>query len=128
MVLRGPARHGTCGWVRPCAAVLCGGGTRAQPRWVAAGGTGRHRARQQSPAICDHLVCAGGDPRGDLPLGAAPGNVGHRPSSEDSMTAYQSLEARFRREALLGEAKDMLNWDTATLMPEGAAPARAEQV
>ena len=44
------------------------------------------------------------------------------------MTAYQSLEARFRREALLDEARAMLNWDTATLMPEGAAPARAEQI
>jgi len=44
------------------------------------------------------------------------------------MTPYQTLEARFRRTALLGEAQAMLNWDSATLMPEGAAPARAEQV
>jgi hypothetical protein len=44
------------------------------------------------------------------------------------MTAYQTLEARFRRESLLGEAQAMLNWDSATLMPEGAASSRAEQI
>ncbi|MGH7123162.1 MAG: carboxypeptidase M32, partial [Stellaceae bacterium] len=43
------------------------------------------------------------------------------------MTPYQSLETRFRRLGTLGEAVAMLQWDSATQMPEGAAPARAEQ-
>ena len=44
------------------------------------------------------------------------------------MTPYQTLETRFRRLGALGEAAAMLNWDSATLMPTGAAPARADQV
>ncbi len=44
------------------------------------------------------------------------------------MTPYQTLESRFRRLGALGEAAAMLNWDSATLMPSGAAPARADQV
>ncbi|HTZ80559.1 MAG TPA: carboxypeptidase M32 [Stellaceae bacterium] len=44
------------------------------------------------------------------------------------MTPYQTLETRFRRLGALGEAAAMLNWDSATQMPTGAAPARAEQV
>jgi len=43
------------------------------------------------------------------------------------MTPYQTLETRFRRLGTLGEAVAMLQWDSATQMPEGAAPARAEQ-
>src|ERR1051326_8531710 len=43
------------------------------------------------------------------------------------MTPYQTLETRFRRLGALGEAAAMLQWDSATQMPEGAAPARAEQ-
>src|SRR5262249_45966881 len=43
------------------------------------------------------------------------------------MTPYQTLETRFRRLGTLGEAAAMLQWDSATQMPEGAAPARAEQ-
>jgi carboxypeptidase Taq len=43
------------------------------------------------------------------------------------MTAYQILEKRFRRLGTVGEAMAMLQWDGATLMPTGAAPARAEQ-
>jgi len=43
------------------------------------------------------------------------------------MTAYQTLETRFRRLGTVGEAMAMLQWDGATLMPAGAAPARAEQ-
>src|SRR5260370_33611909 len=43
------------------------------------------------------------------------------------MTPYQTLETRFRRLGTLGEATAMLQWDSATLMPTGAAPARAEQ-
>ena len=44
------------------------------------------------------------------------------------MTAYATLEARFRRLGLVNEAVAMLNWDTAAMMPEGAAAARAEQL
>jgi len=43
------------------------------------------------------------------------------------MTPYQTLETRFRRLGTLGEATAMLQWDSATQMPAGAAPARAEQ-
>jgi carboxypeptidase Taq len=43
------------------------------------------------------------------------------------MTPYQTLETRFRRLGTLSEATAMLQWDSATLMPTGAAPARAEQ-
>jgi len=43
------------------------------------------------------------------------------------MTPYQTLETRFRRLGTLGEATAMLQWDSATQMPTGAAPARAEQ-
>jgi carboxypeptidase Taq len=43
------------------------------------------------------------------------------------MTPYQTLETRFRRLGTLGEAAAVLQWDSATQMPEGAAPARAEQ-
>ncbi len=43
-------------------------------------------------------------------------------------TAYETLAARFRRLANLGDAEAMLHWDLATLMPEGAAESRAEQI
>lgn len=43
-------------------------------------------------------------------------------------TAYDLLEARFRRIALVGEAGAVLHWDYATNMPEGGADARAEQL
>ena len=43
-------------------------------------------------------------------------------------TAYETLETRFRRLGTLEEATAILTWDTATLMPSSAAPARAEQV
>ena len=42
--------------------------------------------------------------------------------------AYVELEARYRRVALLGETSAILHWDTATIMPDGAASARAEQL
>ena len=42
--------------------------------------------------------------------------------------AYATLEARFKRLGLVNEAVAMLNWDTAAMMPDGAAPARAEQL
>jgi carboxypeptidase Taq len=44
------------------------------------------------------------------------------------MTAYQHLEARFRRIGALEEAISVLHWDTAAMMPAGAAAARAEQL
>ncbi|HVA35873.1 MAG TPA: carboxypeptidase M32 [Stellaceae bacterium] len=42
--------------------------------------------------------------------------------------AYATLESRFKRLGLVNEAVAMLNWDTAAMMPEGAAGARAEQL
>ncbi|HTV44181.1 MAG TPA: carboxypeptidase M32 [Stellaceae bacterium] len=44
------------------------------------------------------------------------------------MTAYQQLEARFRRLGALEEAIGVLNWDAATMMPCGGAATRAEQL
>jgi carboxypeptidase Taq len=44
------------------------------------------------------------------------------------MTPYASLEARFGRLGALEEGLAILHWDSATLMPAGAAPARAEQL
>jgi carboxypeptidase Taq len=42
------------------------------------------------------------------------------------MNAYSQLEARQKRMAALGNALGILNWDQATMMAPGAAPARAE--
>lgn len=42
--------------------------------------------------------------------------------------AYDALETRFRRIAILGDAEGMLHWDYAAIMPEGGANARAEQL
>ena len=44
------------------------------------------------------------------------------------MTAYQQLEARFRRLGAIEEAIGVLNWDSATMMPAGGAATRAEQL
>jgi carboxypeptidase Taq len=44
------------------------------------------------------------------------------------MTAYQDLEARFRRLYALREAAGVLHWDMSTMMPEGGAGARSEQL
>ena len=44
------------------------------------------------------------------------------------MTAYQQLEARFRRLGAIEEAVGVLNWDCATMMPPGGAATRAEQL
>ncbi len=44
------------------------------------------------------------------------------------MPAYQELEVRFKRLSNLRDATAMLQWDMATLMPEGGAEARAEQL
>jgi carboxypeptidase Taq len=51
------------------------------------------------------------------------------PLSDDPLSdAYDRLEARFRRIALLGEAESVLHWDYAAVMPSGGADARAEQL
>jgi len=42
--------------------------------------------------------------------------------------AYAALTDRFRRIALVGDALGILGWDQATLMPEGSAGGRAEQI
>ena len=42
-------------------------------------------------------------------------------------SAYTELRDRFARMAHLGEAMAILDWDTQTMMPEGAADARAAQ-
>ncbi|MEQ9638491.1 MAG: carboxypeptidase M32 [Alphaproteobacteria bacterium] len=44
------------------------------------------------------------------------------------MTAYQRLQARFRRWQALGDAEAMLHWDSATMMPAGGAGARKTQI
>lgn len=42
--------------------------------------------------------------------------------------AYDALEARFRRIAILDQAEGMLHWDYAAIMPTGGAAARADQL
>ena len=44
------------------------------------------------------------------------------------MSAYQQLERRFRRLSNLEETANFLHWDAATMMPEGGAESRAEQL
>jgi carboxypeptidase Taq len=44
------------------------------------------------------------------------------------VSAYQELEARFRRMNALGQATGMLHWDMSGMMPPGGAGARAEQL
>jgi len=44
------------------------------------------------------------------------------------MTAYTDLTRKFARIACLDEASAMLNWDADTVMPEGGAEARGEQL
>lgn len=43
-------------------------------------------------------------------------------------TAYESLEQLFQRLATLDEVVAVLHWDMATMMPEGGAASRAEQL
>jgi len=42
--------------------------------------------------------------------------------------AYGELEQRFHRWAALKDARAVLEWDQATMMPDGGAEARAEQI
>jgi carboxypeptidase Taq len=44
------------------------------------------------------------------------------------MTAYRELEERFARIGALEQGISVLHWDTAAMMPEGGALARAEQL
>ena len=44
------------------------------------------------------------------------------------MRAYDALEARFARLSAIEGALGILHWDTQTMMPDGAADERAEQV
>ena len=48
--------------------------------------------------------------------------------SEAGSSAYDALEARFKRLSALREATGVLNWDTSTMMPPGGAEARSEQL
>ena len=41
------------------------------------------------------------------------------------MQAYHELEARKKRSSALNNAMGILQWDQQTMMPDGAAPARA---
>lgn len=45
-----------------------------------------------------------------------------------SGTSYEQLEGRFRRLNLLGQARSVLHWDMATMMPTGGASARGDQL
>lgn len=44
------------------------------------------------------------------------------------MSAYETLEARFRRAAVIDSVAGILHWDGAVVMPEGSAESRAEQM
>ncbi len=44
------------------------------------------------------------------------------------MSAYDNLKARFARIATLGEARSMLGWDAAAVMPAGGGEARGDQL
>lgn len=43
-------------------------------------------------------------------------------------SAHAALGSQFRRAALIGDALGILGWDQATIMPEGSASGRAEQI
>src|SRR5207302_971607 len=77
-------------------------------------------AAQRPSAIRDHLVFARRRPGGDLcRLPQSRRRLG--------MSAYQDLEARFRRLGAVEGAIGVLHWDTAAMMPAGGGKARAEQ-
>jgi len=42
--------------------------------------------------------------------------------------AYDQLETRFHQASVIGDALSMLHWDMATMMPDGSAASRAEQI
>jgi len=45
-----------------------------------------------------------------------------------SKTSYESLVEKFHRIGVIGDAIAILHWDQATMMPEGSASQRAEQL
>lgn len=45
-----------------------------------------------------------------------------------TISAYVKLEQRFKRKSALSGAGAILNWDSAVMMPDGGADARAEQL
>jgi len=47
---------------------------------------------------------------------------------KDLGPAHAALGAQFRRAALIDDALGILSWDQATIMPEGSAEGRAEQI
>ena len=47
---------------------------------------------------------------------------------KDLGPAHAALGAQFRRSALIDDALGILSWDQATIMPEGSAEGRAEQI
>src|SRR5579883_2337603 len=101
-------------------AVLCRCRCDAEPRRLAAGRLDPRQPAEPSPAIRADLVFLGGGVACDLcPLS---------PQHGSAMTAYQRLEAQFRRLGLLEEAISLLQWDAATIMPGGGASGRAEQL
>lgn len=44
------------------------------------------------------------------------------------MSTYRTLHDRFRRIELLREANSLISWDMATIMPDGSAEGRGEQI
>ena len=46
----------------------------------------------------------------------------------DRHGAYSRLEALFRKIGILGDALSVLHWDMSTMMPEGGAASRADQI
>src|SRR5690348_8975878 len=106
-----------------CATVLHRRRRDAQSGRLAQGRTDGDQSTQSSSVLRHHLVCSGGR------LGADLRDLRPPPAEGARMTgAYASLEARFKRLGLVNEAVAMLNWDTAAMMPDGAAAARAEQL
>ncbi|WP_455373399.1 carboxypeptidase M32 [Limibacillus halophilus] len=49
-------------------------------------------------------------------------------ATANAPSAYQQLETRFKRIAALEEASGFLHWDLSTIMPEGSADSRGEQL
>ena len=43
-------------------------------------------------------------------------------------SAYQKLEAKFRRQMAIEQASSILHWDAATMMPAGSSEGRGEQL
>ena len=44
------------------------------------------------------------------------------------MNSYRSLEQKFARIATIRDVIGILNWDAETVMPDGAADGRSEQL